>query len=142
MYLDGSVACEPTWNDRPRTRTPSRRASLDQAEHRARLAAELLATGRTTAVGLRKRDAQQQLGALAVAHELADLVRVVGDERRHAEAQRVADVAVALDRVRVDAALRGDALRLDQLDLTGRRQVEEGALVAQASRRPTRAAAA
>ena len=83
---------------------PARR--LDQAEHRARLAAELLATGRQTAFGLRKRDAQQQLGALAVAHELADLVRVVGDERRHAEAQRVADVAVALDRVRVDAALR------------------------------------
>ncbi len=26
MYLEGSVACEPTWNDRPRTRTPSRRA--------------------------------------------------------------------------------------------------------------------
>jgi hypothetical protein len=103
---------------------------LDQSEHRARLAAELLRQ-----VADRRRaaeaDAQQQLGALAVAHELANFVRIVGHEGRHAEAQRVADVAVALDRVRVDAALRRDALRLDQLDLTGRRQVEEGAFVLQ-----------
>ena len=104
-YLAGSVACEPTWNDRPRTRTPRRRASsirpstapgsqpnfFDRSHDRRRAA---------------ERHAQQQLGALAIAHELADLVRVVGDEGRDAETQRVANVAVALDRVRVNAALR------------------------------------
>jgi hypothetical protein len=129
MYLEGSVACEPTWNDRP-SRHAEAACLLDQAEHCARLAAELLgqvADGGRAA----EADPDQELGTLAVAHELADLVRVVDDEGRDAEAQRVANVAVALDRVRVDAALRGDALRLDQLDLAGRRQVEEGALVPQ-----------
>ena len=56
--------------------------------------------------------------------ELADLVLVVDDERVHAEAQRIADVAVALDRMRVDAAIRRHPDRSHQRRLAVGGQVE------------------
>jgi|GEM_PF-4602784 len=103
---------------------------LDQPEHGARLAAELLRQI-DDCVRATEGNAQQELGTLAIAHELLDLVGVVRDERRHAVAQRIADVAVALDRVRVNAALGRNALRLDELHLARGRKIEEGAFVAQ-----------
>ena len=113
-YLAGSATCEPTWNESPRTRTPRLAREFEQRRHGGRLAAELARQiddrGRVA-----ERHAQQQLGAPPMALELADLVRVVGDERVDAETQRRADIRVGLDRVRVDAALGADARRLDQL---------------------------
>ena len=130
-YFAGSVACEPTWNDKPRTRMPSRRA-ISIRPSTAPGSQPNLRDRSTTAFGLRKDTRNSKLGALAIAHELPDLVRIVGDEGRHAVAQRVANVAVALDRMRVDAALGRDALRLDQFDFAGRGEIEKRAFVAQA----------
>src|SRR5690606_3796652 len=104
---------------------------LDAPQHGIRLAAELrrqIDHGARTA----KRHPQEQLRTLAIAYALLDLVLIVGDERRGAESERVADVAVALDRVRVDAALRRDALCLYQLHFAGRGEIEIGVFVAQA----------
>ena len=76
----------------------------DRSTHRARRA---------------ERDAQQQLGLVAIRLEFAHLVRIVRDEDLHAEVQRVADVDVALDGMRVDAAGRIDAELGDELGLAG-----------------------
>ena len=66
-----------------------------------------------------ERNAQQQLRLVAVGLELAHLVGIVRDEDLHAQVQRIADVDVALDRMRVDAARRIDAELGDELDLAG-----------------------
>src|SRR5690606_21481173 len=107
-------------------------AGLDELEHCAGLAAEL-ARQIDHRTGAAEGHSQQKLGALAITAELADFVRVVGDERGYAVAQGVADVAVALYRMRVHAALRRHARRLDQLHLAGRGQIEAGAFITQAS---------
>ncbi len=77
---------------------------LDQAKYGARFAAEL-ARQIHHCVGTAEGHANQQLGALAIAGELAHFVRIVDHEGLHAVTQRVANVTVALDRVGVDAAL-------------------------------------
>ena len=50
-------------------------------------------------------------------------VGIVGDEGADAEVQRIADVDVALDRVRVDATRRIDTEARDQLRISRGRQV-------------------
>ena len=60
--------------------------------------------------------------------ELLHLIDVVGDEGAYAERERVGDVLGALDRVGVDAALRGNAEAAHQLHFPGGGQVEETAL--------------
>ena len=72
-----------------------------------------------------KRHAQQQLGVGPVAPELAHFVGVVGDEGLHAGEQRVAEILVALDRVRVDAARGVNSQPRHQLHLAGSGQVEK-----------------
>ncbi len=129
-YLVVSATCDPTWNERPRTRMPRLRASSSIGLHGRGLAAELPRQvddcGRIT-----ERQPQQQLRAAAIGGELAHLVRVVGDEQPDAEAQRGHDVPVVLDRVSVDAAVRRHALRPDQVDLARGRDVERCTEVAQ-----------
>ena len=120
--LPASAACEPTWNDRPRTGIASLRARRASSMQVLGVAAEF-ARQVAHRTGTAERHAQQQLGLVAIGLELAHLVRVVGDEDPHAEMQRVADVDVALDRVRVDAARRVDAELRDQLRLAGGGQV-------------------
>ena len=116
--LPGSAACEPTWNDRPRTGIAELARQARELEQVLRIAAEF-ARQVDHRAGTAERHAQQQLGLVAIGLELAHLVRVVGDEDPHAEMQRVADVDVALDRMRVDAARRVDAQLRDQLRLAG-----------------------
>ena len=99
-----------------------------QAQQVLRIAAEL-----AREIAHRSRAAeghpQEQLRAVGVTLELADLVRVVRHERAHAEMQGVADVHVALDRVGVDASLGRYAQALYELHLARRGQIEEGALL-------------
>ena len=116
--LPASAACEPTWNDRPRTGMRELAREPRELEQILRIAAELsrqVAHG----AGRAERHAQQQLALVAVGLELAHLVGIVRDEDLHAEVQRVADVDVALDGVRVDAARRVDAELRDELRLAG-----------------------
>src|SRR6185312_6654530 len=80
--------------------------------------------------GAAERHAQQQLRAPGVRLELAHFIGVVGDEDAHAEFERVANIAVALDRMGVDAALRIEAEPLHELHFARRREIEEGALLA------------
>ena len=80
-----------------------------------------------TATGLRKDDAQQQLGALGEARELFHLIGIVGDEGAHAEMQRVSDLALVLmgcvwmQRSGATPSVGGE------LHLTGRRKIEKAA---------------
>ena len=56
-------------------------------------------------IGAAERYANQQRDAAPEFHELAQLVGIVDDEARDTEGQRGANIAIALDRVRVNAAL-------------------------------------
>ena len=124
--LPASAACEPTWNDRPRTGMPSLRASRASSS-RSSGSQPNLRDRSHTAPGRAERHAQQQLALVAVGLELADLVGIVGDEDLHAEMQRVADVDVALDRMGVDAARRVDAELRDELRFAGGREIQPAA---------------
>ncbi len=99
-----------------------------QRQQRLRVAAEL-----SRQIGHRARaaegDTQQQFGLVGPGQELAQLVRVVGDENADAALQRGADVDVALDRMGVDAARGINPHAGDELDLAGGRQIEETALL-------------
>jgi hypothetical protein len=99
------------------------RRQRDEIERRRRVAAELpgQVDDRRAAA---ERHAQQQPHAFAIRHELGDLVRVVDDESRDAVLERMADVGVALDRVRVDAARRGYAGIADEVHLAVGREIE------------------
>ena len=74
------------------------------------------------------RQAQQQPRAVAVGPELGEFVRVVHDEGRDAVFERVADVDIALDRVRVDAARGLDTGGADAIHLAIGGEIEPGAL--------------
>ena len=106
---------------------PSSAASRASAQQVLRVAAEL---ARQVAHGTRtaERHAQQQLCPARIAHELPHLVGIVGDERPHAEAQRIADILITLDRMRVDAAARIDAQALYELHFSGGGEIEKAAL--------------
>jgi len=65
--------------------------------------------------------------AARVRAEFAHLVRVVGHERRDAVSQRVVDVALALDRMRMDATRRINAEAGGELHFTGCGQVQPAA---------------
>ena len=95
-----------------------------------------------TTPGLRNDTRSSSSGLGAVTPELAHLVRVVGDEDAHAGGQRIADVLVALDRVRVDAAARIDAQPLRQLHLARGGKVQAAAAVQDGCARQPGAAAA
>ena len=110
--LRTDVERQPANRDRELARQPR------ELEQVFRIATELsrqVAHG----AGRAERHAQQQLALVAIGLELAHLVGIVGDEDLHAEMQRVADVDVALDGMRVDAARRIDAELGDELRLAG-----------------------
>jgi hypothetical protein len=103
---------------------------LEQAGDRLRFAAEF---SRQVAqrIGAVERDANQQRCPIAELHELAQFVRIIDDEALDAVGQRGTNVAVALDRVRVNAALRRHAQAVHQGDLAVGGEIEAGALLAQ-----------
>ncbi len=65
---------------------------------------------------------------MAHLHELSHFVLVVDDENAHAEGQGRADIAVPLDRVRMNTAVRRDPRAPHHIDFPVARQVEVGAL--------------
>ena len=119
----GSAACEPTWNDNPRTGIAEFAGQARELEQVFGITAEF---ARQIDDGARRpeRHAQEQLCLVAVTLELAHFVGVVGDERLHAEVQRIADIDVALDGMRMDAARRVDAELRDELGFTGGGEVQ------------------
>ena len=109
---------------------PQLRGERQQIRDRLRLAAEF-ARQVAHRIGAAEGDPNQQRGAGSEIDELAQLIRIVDDESRHAERQRGADVAVALDRMRMDAALGGHAEAAHQVDFAVGREIEIGARRAQ-----------
>ena len=76
-----------------------------------------------------KRHAQQQRGAPGIGTELAHLVGIIGDKGADAVLERVMDIALALDRMRMNAARRIDIEAGGELHLARGRHVQPTALV-------------
>jgi hypothetical protein len=103
---------------------------LDESDRSFRVTAELAGQVHHC-VRAAVRQAQQQPRPVAVGPELGEFIRVVHDEGRDAVFERVADVDIALDRVRVDAARGLDAGGADAIHLAIGREIEPGALLCQ-----------
>ena len=97
------LGLQPTWNDRPCTGTPTRGREPRAGQSRGR--SRTCATGRRLRRGCGTRP-NSSSASVGIGPRTSHLVRVVGDEHAHAARQRRADVGVALDRMRVDAARR------------------------------------
>ena len=76
-----------------------------------------------------ERETDQERGAVAVFHELAQLVLVVDHEVGDPVVECRADITIALDRMGVDAAFGGDTQAAHELHLAVRGEIETGALI-------------
>ncbi len=99
----------------------------EQVRDRVRFAAEL-ARQIDPGLGAAERNADQQRAAVAVLDELAQLIRIVDDESIDAVGQGGSDIAVAFDRVRVNAAFGRHLQAPHQFHFTVGGQIEARAL--------------
>ena len=102
------------------------RSQPAQLSHRFGFAAEF---ARQIAARLRAAKGQpdQHRTSPLILGELAQLIRIIDDESVDAVIERGADIAVAFNRVGMDAALRRDLQPAHQLHLAIGRQIEAGA---------------
>ena len=103
---------------------------LQQRQCLLRRAAELLGEV-DLGLGVGEAHPQQQFHLVLVGQEFLQLQRVVVDEHGAAVLQRIADVAVALDGMGMNAASRADTLTAHQIHFAIGGQIETGPLFLQ-----------